>query len=159
MQQKKLIAYQKEYGDKLMYINMANSPAFWIQKATKLHRQAQYSAVAGSNSCYWFRLQRSTPPMVKRRSSIHRCDELFKYLTDTLIPEQRSNGIPKSPTMDLPARKYTPQLGMRTVDVGRLDECYEDEDKAIEEAVAMRNKLGMRVSLISTKSYSQHHPK
>jgi hypothetical protein len=44
--------------------------------------------------------------------------------------------------MDLPARKYTPQLGTRTSDVDRLDERYEDaKDKAIVEAVAMRNKL------------------
>jgi hypothetical protein len=63
-------------------------------------------------------------------------------LTNILIPEQKRRGIPDSPTMDLPARKYTPQLGMRKADVDRLDEHYENaKDKAIAEAVAMRDKL------------------
>jgi hypothetical protein len=69
-------------------------------------------------------------------------DELFKYLTNILIPEQKRRGIPDSPTMDLPARKYTPQLGTRTAGVDRLDERYgKAKDKAIAEAVAMRDKL------------------
>ena len=68
--------------------------------------------------------------------------ELFQYLTNTLIPEQKRRGIPDSPTMDLPSRKFTPQLGTRTADVDRLDERYENvKDKAIAEAVAMRDKL------------------
>jgi hypothetical protein len=44
--------------------------------------------------------------------------------------------------MDLPARKYTPQLGTRTAYLDRLDECYENsKDKAIAEAVAIHDKL------------------
>jgi hypothetical protein len=57
MRQKKLIACQKEYSDKLRYIYMAHSRAFWdskqktngyerIQKARKLHRQNQCREVA-----------------------------------------------------------------------------------------------------------------
>jgi hypothetical protein len=81
-QKKKLIVCQKEYGDKfLTYIDIANSPAFWIskamankeyKKATKLHRQAQCSEVADLNSCHWFQWETSKPSLVERRSSIHR---------------------------------------------------------------------------------------
>jgi hypothetical protein len=67
---------------------------------------------------------------------------LFKHLVEKLIPEQSKRGIPDSATIDLPARKVTPQLGARTADLDALDQRYENEKKkAIEEAVAMRNQM------------------
>ena len=61
---------------------------------------------------------------------------------NTLVPEQAIRGIPEVPTMDLPSRKVTPQLGQRTVDVEMLDERYEEErQRAIDDAVTMRAEL------------------
>jgi hypothetical protein len=69
-------------------------------------------------------------------------DELFKYLVQTLIPEISRRGIPDSPTMDLPSRKLTPQLGTRTADLDELDQLHENrKQEAIEEAVAMRDQM------------------
>ena len=39
---------------------------------------------------------------------VYTADKLFKYLVDTLVPEQAVRGIPEVPTMDLPSRKVTP---------------------------------------------------
>ncbi len=74
--------------------------------------------------------------------NVHTADELFKYLVDTLVPEQAVRGIPEVPTMDLPSRKVTPRLGQRTADVEMLNERYKEERQhAIDEAVAMRDQL------------------
>jgi hypothetical protein len=40
---------------------------------------------------------------------------------ELIIPEQSSRDIPAMPTMELPSRKETKQLGTRTVDVDELD--------------------------------------
>jgi hypothetical protein len=68
-------------------------------------------------------------------------EELFTHLVDTIIPEQSSRGIPDMPTLDLPSRKETKQLGTRTVDVEELDSRYEAEKgKTIAKAVQMRDE-------------------
>jgi hypothetical protein len=61
----------------------------------------------------------------------------------TLIPEiSRRGGIPNSPTMDLPSRKVTRQLGTRTADLDDLDQLHENKkQEAIEEVVATRNQM------------------
>jgi hypothetical protein len=68
---------------------------------------------------------------------------LFKYLLQTLIPEiSCRGGIPNSPTMDLPSRIVTPQLGTRTADLDDLDQLHENKmQEAIKEAVDMRNQM------------------
>ena len=69
-------------------------------------------------------------------------NELLQYLTEKLIPEQTHRGIPTSPTMNMPSRKVTPQLGKRTADVAELEERYENEkQKAVEEAIKLRDQL------------------
>ena len=66
----------------------------------------------------------------------------MQYLTEKLIPEQKHRGIPTSPTMNMPSRKVTPQLGKRTADVAELEERYENEkEKAVEEAIKLRDQL------------------
>jgi hypothetical protein len=40
---------------------------------------------------------------------------------EKIIPELSKRGIPDSATIDLPARKVTPQLGTRTADLDALD--------------------------------------
>ena len=45
-------------------------------------------------------------------------DVLFKHLIDIVLPEQRKKRrIPSEPTMQLPSRKFTPQLGTRSSDL------------------------------------------
>ncbi len=150
MRQKKLLACQKEYGEKLMYIDMANSPAFWNSKtmANKEYKKLQSNTAKLNAVKLQIRIHvigfgwKDLHHPWSKEGRAYTADELFKYLTDTLIPEQKRRGIPKSPEMDLPSRKFTPQLGTRTADVDRLDERYENvKEKAIEEAVAMRNQL------------------
>jgi hypothetical protein len=57
----------------------------------------------------------------------------------TLIPEiSHRGGIPNSPTMDLPSRIVTPQLGMRIADLDDLGQLHKNKkQEAIKEAVDM----------------------
>jgi hypothetical protein len=150
MRQKKLIACQKEYGDKLTYIDMAHSPAFWTSKQMAMKEYKKLGSYTAKINAAKLQIKihvigfgwKDLHHPWSKEGRAYTADELFQYLTNTLIPEQKRRGIPDSPTMDLPARKYTPQLGTRTSDLDRLDERYENaKDKAIVEAVAMRDKL------------------
>ena len=150
LRQKKMLACQKEYGEKLTFIEMANSPAFWNSKAVanreynKLESHtAKLNAVKNQIRIHvigfgWKDLHHPW----SKNGKVYTADELFKYLVNTLVPEQSIRGIPEVPTMDLPSRKVTPQLGQRTVDVEMLDERYEEErQRAVDEAVTMRDEL------------------
>ena len=69
-------------------------------------------------------------------------DVLFKHLIDIVLPEQRKRRIPSKPTMQLPSRKFTPQLGTRSSDLQYLDDRYNDMKRdAIEAAEKMRDQL------------------
>ncbi len=69
-------------------------------------------------------------------------DELFVHLIRKIIPEQLKRGIPDQPTMELPSRKETPQLGTKTADVENLEGRYEAEKvSAIEAAEKLREQL------------------
>ena len=69
-------------------------------------------------------------------------DELFVHLIRKIIPEQFKRGIPDQPTMELPSRKETPQLGTKTADVENLEGRYEAEKvSAIEAAEKLREQL------------------
>ena len=129
---------------------MAKSPAFWktVQKATHEYQKresntAKLNALKEQIRIYvvgfgWKDLHHPW----SKDGRAYTADELFKYLVEKLIPEQSKRGIPNSATIDLPARKVMPQLGMRTADLDALDQRYENEkQKAIEEAVAMRNQM------------------
>jgi len=48
-------------------------------------------------------------------------------LIKKIIPEQLKRGIPDKPTMELPYRKETPQLGTKPADIEKLEGCYEAE--------------------------------
>jgi hypothetical protein len=150
LREKKMLACQKEYANKLMYIEMANSPAFWktVAKAKTEYKKlesnnAKLNAVKDQIRIYvvgfgWKDLHHPW----SKDGRAYTADELFKHLVEKLIPEQSKRGIPDAATIDLPARKVTPQLGTRTADLDVLDQRYESEKKkAIEEAVAMRNQL------------------
>ena len=58
-------------------------------------------------------------------------EELQDHLIKEIIPQQQKRGIPDKPTMDLPSRKATKQLGRRTADVDDLDKRYESEKSAV----------------------------
>ena len=74
--------------------------------------------------------------------SVYPADELLRYLREWLIPEQSHRDIPDSQTVDILSRKVTPQLSMRTADVAKLDQHYENEkQKATKEAVAIPEQL------------------
>jgi hypothetical protein len=77
----------------------------------------------------------------------------------TLIPEiSCRGGILNSPTMDLPSRIVTPQLGMRAADLDDLDQLHENKkQEAIKEAVDMQNKWKMTELLIDMSVFSQHN--
>ena len=69
-------------------------------------------------------------------------EELFDHFVNTIIPEQWRRRIPEKPTMELPSRKETKQLGTRTADLSALDSRYESEkDVAIKGAEKMREDL------------------
>jgi len=150
LRQKKMLACQKEYGDKLTFIEMANFPAFWSTKAVA---SREYNKLEGHTAklnavkdqirirVIGFGWKDLHHPWSKN-GKVYTADEPLKYLVDILVPEQAVRGIPEVPTMDLPPRKVTPRLGQRTVDVEMLDERYEEErQSAINEAVAMRAQL------------------
>ena len=54
-------------------------------------------------------------------------EDLLAHLVNTIIPQQRSRGIPDMPTRDQPSRRDTKQLGIMTIDVEDLDSCSEVE--------------------------------
>ncbi len=150
LRQKKMLACQKEYGNKLTYIEMANSPAFW---KTKVIANREFknlpSETARLNAVkeqiririIGFGWQDLHHPWSKEGHTFT-ANELLQYLTEKLIPEQKHRGIPTSPTMNMPSRKVTPQLGKRTADVAELEERYENEkERAVEEAIKLRDQL------------------
>ena len=66
----------------------------------------------------------------------------MKHLINNIIPQQNKRGVPDSPTLELPSRRHTCQLGTVTADVGNLDTCYEvEKESIIVEAVKMRDEL------------------
>jgi hypothetical protein len=145
-----MLACQREYGNKLTCIEMAKSPAFWesVAKAKAAYKKlesntARLNAVKEQIRIYiigfgWKDLHHPW----SKEGRAYTADELFKYLVQTLIPEISHRGIPDSPTMDLPSRKLTPQLGTRTADLDELDQLHETrKQEAIEEAVAMRDQM------------------
>ena len=68
-------------------------------------------------------------------------EELLTHLVDKIIPQQSKRRLPSEPTMNLPSRKYTPQLGTQTSDVAKLEERYEKErDIAVAEAITLREQ-------------------
>jgi hypothetical protein len=150
LRQKKMLACQKEYGNKLTYIEMANSPVFWKTKPiAKREFKNLPSETARLNAVkeqirirtIGFGWKDLHHPWSKEGHT-YTANELLQYLTDKLIPEQTHRGIPTSPTMNMPSRKVTPQLGKITADVAELEEHYENEkQKAIEEAIKLRDQL------------------
>ena len=150
LRQKKMLACQKEYGIKLTYIEMANSLAFWKTKTiAKREFKNLASQTARLNAvkeqiriCITgFGWQDLHHPWSKEGHT-YTANELLQYLTDKLIPEQTHRGIPTSPTMNMPSRKVTPQLGKTTADEAEFDERYENEkQKAVEEAIKLRDQL------------------
>ena len=68
--------------------------------------------------------------------------QLLDYLMDVILPEKRKQGVPDKPEMNLPSCKNLPQLGEKTADVDALEmRCKMQKDKAIEEAVQLREDL------------------
>ena len=102
LRQKKMLACQKEYGNKLTYIEMANSPAFWKTK-TIANREFKNlpSETARLNAVkeqiririIGFGWQDLHHPWSKEGHTFT-ANELLQYLIDTLIPEETCRGIP-----------------------------------------------------------------
>ena len=150
LREKKMLACQREYGDKLTYIEMSKSQRFWNTKAiaSKEYKKLE-SKTAKLNAVKeqikirvigfgWKDLHHAW----SQDGTAYSPDQLFKYLVDTLIPQQSVRGIPNSADIDLPSRKAFPTLGQTTADVARLDQRYEDEkEAAIEAAIEMRDRL------------------
>jgi hypothetical protein len=136
--EKKMLACQREYGDKLTYIEMSKSQCFWKTKAIankeykKLEsKTAKLNAVKEQIKIRiigfgWKDLHHAW----SQDGTAYSPNQLFKYLVDTLIPQQSVRGIPNSADIDLPSRKALPTLGQTTADVARLDQRYEDEKDA-----------------------------
>jgi hypothetical protein len=95
MRQKKLIACQREYGDKLTYINMAHSRAFWDSKqmAMKEYKKLGSYTVKINAGKLQIKIHVITfgwkdlhHPWAKEGQA-YTADELFQYLTNILIPD------------------------------------------------------------------------
>ena len=145
-----MIAVQTEYANALTYIEMFHSAACWRTKSdanTKYElltsRAAKMDAVkeqirirvAGFG---WKDLHHPWSKNGKEFSP----DDLFEHLIKKIIPEQLKRGIPDKPTMELPSRKDTPQLGTKTADIEKLEGCYEAEKAiAIGAAEKLRDQL------------------
>ena len=98
MRQKKLIACQKEYGDKLTYIDMAHSPAFWISKAMA---NKEYKKL-GSNTAKINAVKLQVKIHVigfgwkdlhhpwSKEGRAYTADELFRYLINILLSQSKS---------------------------------------------------------------------
>ncbi len=108
-----MLACQKEYGNKLTYIEMANSPAFWKTKTiAKREFKNLASQTARLNAVkeqiririIGFGWQDLHHPWCQEGHT-YTANELLQYLTDTLIPEQTRRGIPTSPTMNTASQK------------------------------------------------------
>ena len=106
--QKKMLACQKEYGDKLTYIAMAHSLAFWKTKPipnreyNKLEsRMAKLNAVRDQIQIHviGFRWKDIHHPWSKE-GHVYSSDDLFQYLVNKIIPPPTVRGIPDSPTMN-----------------------------------------------------------
>ena len=54
-------------------------------------------------------------------------EDLFRHLTQKIIPEQTKHGIRDRPNVELPSCKTTPQLGTLTSDVEALEHHYEND--------------------------------
>jgi hypothetical protein len=149
LRKNKMLAMQKEYANALTYIDMFNSSACWETKSIaqtefrKLQsKTAKLDAVKEQIRIrvLGFGWKDLHHPWSKDGTD-YSPEELLTHLVDTIIPEQSSRGIPDMPTMDLPSRKETKQLGTRTVDVEELDSRYEAEKgETIAKAVQMRDE-------------------
>lgn len=148
--EKQMLACKKEYAEALTYIEMAHSPAFWSTR-TKAYNQfrqltspsAQLRAVKEQIRIrvLGFGWKDLHHPWSKDGVT-YTPQQLMNYLLDVIIPQDRKRGIPEKPVMNLPSRKNLPQLGEKTADVDALDMRYEEQrDKAIEEAVQLREDL------------------
>ena len=69
-------------------------------------------------------------------------EELRDYLINIIIPQQKKRGVPDKPTMNLPSRRKTKQLGKKTADLDVLDDRYEDEKRiAMDDATKLRDQM------------------
>ena len=69
-------------------------------------------------------------------------EKLFDHLINKIIPEQWKRRIPQKPTMELPSRKETKQLGTHTINLDALESRYKSEKEvAIKGAEKMREGL------------------
>mmetsp|Transcript_26186 Transcript_26186/g.44648 ORF Transcript_26186/g.44648 Transcript_26186/m.44648 type:complete len:365 (-) Transcript_26186:8-1102(-) len=152
LRKRKLIAVQTEYANALTYIDMFHSPAGW---KTRKEARTKFNAL-GSKTAKLDAVKEQIRIRVigfgwkdlhhpwSKDGYEYTSEELLEYLLTKLIPEQAKSkrGIPAKPTMTLPSRKQTMQLGTKTLDVVDLDAAYkEDKEQAIEEAIGLRDRL------------------
>lgn len=145
--EKQMLACKKEYADALTYIEIAHSPAFW---STKTVAKTQFKKLT-SNSAKLNAVKEQIRIRVlgfgwndlhhpwSKDGVAYTPQQLLDYLVDVILPEEKKRGLPDKPEMNLPSRKYLPQLGEKTADVDVLEMKYEmEKDKAIEEAIQLR---------------------
>jgi hypothetical protein len=152
LRQKKVAAVQREYANAVTYIDMYYSPACWKtmsqarKEFSKLRsKTAKLDAVKEQIRIRvvgfgWDDLHH---PWSKGGVD-YSPEDLRDHLINKIIPEQANSkrGIPEKPTMNLPSRKETKQLGTRTLDVDDLDKCNDDEkDEVIAGAMKLRETL------------------
>ena len=111
-------------------IEMANLPVFWKTKEIAIieykklkSNMAKLNAVKEQIRIHvigfgWKDLHH---PWLKEGHA-YTIDELLRYLTEWLIPEQSHRGIPDSLMVDILSKMVIPQLSMRTADVAKLDQ-------------------------------------
>ena len=148
LRKKKMLAMQTEYAHALTYIDMFNSVACWRTKSIATtefgkiqSKTAKLDAVKEQIRIrvLGFGWKDLHHPWSKDCVD-YSPEELLAHLVDTIIPQQRSRGIPDMPTMDLPSRRDTKQLGTKTVDVEDMDRRYEAEKgETIAKAIKMRD--------------------
>ena len=98
---------------------MADSPLFWKTKRIAKKEYKNLSSNTAKLNAVKEQLQihiigsgwKDLHHHWSKDGHVYTSDELFQYLLNTIIPEQSVRGILKSPTMDLPSQKATPQLG------------------------------------------------
>lgn len=150
LRKKKILAAQLEYAKALTYVDMFYSDACW---RTKTHAQRAFNNLSSTAArlnavkeqirirVIGFGWNNLHHPWSKNGVHYSPAD-LLKHLINNIIPQQNKRGVPDSPTLELPSRRHTCQLGTMTADVDNLDTRYEvEKESIIAEAVKMRDEL------------------
>ena len=137
LRKKKLLAAESRYATALTYIEMYYSPAAW---KTSTQARGEFNKLTSNTAKL-----NAVKEQIRIRvlgfgwSNLHHPwseggiyftpEDLLQYLIKTIIAEEKKLSIPKTPTMEIPSRKHTMQLGTCTSDVATLDKRYEAEKK------------------------------